>query len=559
MRRFGWVLVLVGCCWPPGRRTCACATSPTTCCPRPARSRRRSWDERSTLAVAGAGHAARRCCSGFAAAVATGLRRRRRPPPACRALRRAVYPLLIASQSVPVVAVAPILVIYLGFGLAPKVLIVALVCFFPITVNTLDGLERVDPEYRRMMRTLDADPLAGVPPRRAALSPCPACSPAAAIAASYSAVAALFAEYAGGSGGLADSMRNGFDTPLVGAAIVAARRSCRWRCSALVTLAERLALPWAPAAGRLPSYTPFAGEPAGAERARMPRRPAEPDLGHASEGMQAMFRRPSPPRCSPRLVAGVRQRRRQRRLRAARQPAPTPVDAAARLVPEPRPRRASTRRWTKGHVRRADGLAVETAAAVRRGRPGQAGRRRPGGPRHLVRAGAVLRPAAGRAGGRRRRARAHGAQLDHRPRRTTASQTSPTCGARRSARTAPKSTAAYLDTVLDHAGLDPESDVNRVDVGFNLVPRAALREGRRGDRRVPEHRGRAARGPRACDPVVFPVDEHGVPRYDELVLIANRDRLGRRRRVPRAPCGGSSRARSGHRVGEGASGRGRST
>ena len=71
-------------------------------------------------------------------------------------LRRAFYPLLVASQTVPVIAIAPILVVWLGFGLGPKLAIVALVCFFPITVNTLDGLRSVDPELPRMMRTLDA-------------------------------------------------------------------------------------------------------------------------------------------------------------------------------------------------------------------------------------------------------------------------------------------------------------------------------------------------------------------------------------------------------------------
>ena len=71
-------------------------------------------------------------------------------------LRRAFYPLLIASQTVPVIAIAPILVVWLGFGIGPKLVIIALVCFFPITVNTLDGLRSVDPELPRMMRTLDA-------------------------------------------------------------------------------------------------------------------------------------------------------------------------------------------------------------------------------------------------------------------------------------------------------------------------------------------------------------------------------------------------------------------
>ena len=81
-------------------------------------------------------------------------------------LRRAFYPLLVASQTVPVIAIAPILVVWLGFGIGPKLAIIALVCFFPITVNTLDGLRSVDPELPRMMRTLDAEPLADPAPGR---------------------------------------------------------------------------------------------------------------------------------------------------------------------------------------------------------------------------------------------------------------------------------------------------------------------------------------------------------------------------------------------------------
>ena len=61
-------------------------------------------------------------------------------------LRRAFYPLLVASQTVPIVVVAPILVVWLGFGIGPKLAIIALICFFPITVNTLDGLRSVDPD-----------------------------------------------------------------------------------------------------------------------------------------------------------------------------------------------------------------------------------------------------------------------------------------------------------------------------------------------------------------------------------------------------------------------------
>ena len=161
-------------------------------------------------------------------------------------LRRAVYPLLVASQSVPVVAVAPVLVIYLGFGLAPKVVIVALVCFFPVTVNALDGLRSVDPEYLRVMRTLRASRAAIF--RRVELPwALPSVFSGARVAASYAAVAALFAEYAGGSSGLGETMQTAtaqLDAPLVGAAVVVLA-GLALALFAAVSAAERIAIPWA--------------------------------------------------------------------------------------------------------------------------------------------------------------------------------------------------------------------------------------------------------------------------------------------------------------------------
>ena len=71
-------------------------------------------------------------------------------------LRRATYPLLVASQTIPIVVIAPILVVWFGYGIGPKLAIVALVCFFPIAVNTADGLRAVDPDAVKLMRTLDA-------------------------------------------------------------------------------------------------------------------------------------------------------------------------------------------------------------------------------------------------------------------------------------------------------------------------------------------------------------------------------------------------------------------
>ncbi len=73
-----------------------------------------------------------------------------------RTLERAVYPFVIASQTIPVIAIAPLLLIWLGYGVGPKVVVVALIAFFPIVVNTVDGLRSADADMVNMMRTLGA-------------------------------------------------------------------------------------------------------------------------------------------------------------------------------------------------------------------------------------------------------------------------------------------------------------------------------------------------------------------------------------------------------------------
>jgi putative hydroxymethylpyrimidine transport system permease protein len=116
-------------------------------------------------------------------------------------LRRAFYPLLVASQTIPPVAIAPILVVWFGFGLGPKVLLIALVCFFPITVNTLDGLRSVDPQLITMMRTLGAGrwQILGRVELPSAL---PFFFSGTKIAIAVAVIGAVFAEWAGASSGL---------------------------------------------------------------------------------------------------------------------------------------------------------------------------------------------------------------------------------------------------------------------------------------------------------------------------------------------------------------------
>ncbi|MGQ4809911.1 Riboflavin transport system permease protein RibX [Candidatus Entotheonellaceae bacterium PAL068K] len=72
-------------------------------------------------------------------------------------VERAVYPLVIASQTIPVLAIAPLLIVWFGYGLTPKVIVVALIVFFPIVVNTVDGLKSVDPDAVNLLKILRAN------------------------------------------------------------------------------------------------------------------------------------------------------------------------------------------------------------------------------------------------------------------------------------------------------------------------------------------------------------------------------------------------------------------
>ncbi len=76
-----------------------------------------------------------------------------------RTLERAIYPFVIASQTIPIIVIAPMLLIWVGYGLAPKVIVVALISFFPIVVNMVDGLKSVDRDMVNLMRTLGANRL----------------------------------------------------------------------------------------------------------------------------------------------------------------------------------------------------------------------------------------------------------------------------------------------------------------------------------------------------------------------------------------------------------------
>jgi putative hydroxymethylpyrimidine transport system permease protein len=163
-----------------------------------------------------------------------------------RTLRRATYPLLVASQTIPIVIVAPLLVVWLGYDLAPKLAIVGLICFFPVVVTTLDGLAGVDPDLRKLMRTLDASRLQTLRHVEAPAA-LPALLSGAKIAVTVAVIGAVLAEQAGSSNGLGHLILQSipqFETARSWAAVVVLAAFAIVLFGALA-LAELRLVPWA--------------------------------------------------------------------------------------------------------------------------------------------------------------------------------------------------------------------------------------------------------------------------------------------------------------------------
>ena len=116
-------------------------------------------------------------------------------------VKKAFYPLIVLSQTVPVIAIAPLLVLWLGYGISPRIVLVTVMCFFPITVGLLDGFSRCDTDCINLLRTMNAKrhqiffhaklPFA-MPYFFSALK----------ISASYAVVGAVISEWMGGNTGL---------------------------------------------------------------------------------------------------------------------------------------------------------------------------------------------------------------------------------------------------------------------------------------------------------------------------------------------------------------------
>lgn len=159
--------------------------------------------------------------------------------------RRVLYPVLVVSQTVPMVVLAPLLLIWFGFGLTPKVVVVALIVFFPVLVSTVSGIDGADRDLVDLVRSMGAGPrqvlrLVRVP------SAVPAFFAGLRIAAAYTIGGAVIAEYMGGSSGLGVFIKRSHDSYNVDRIFVAVVVIGLLTAAlfAAVDLAARCASPW---------------------------------------------------------------------------------------------------------------------------------------------------------------------------------------------------------------------------------------------------------------------------------------------------------------------------
>lgn len=162
-----------------------------------------------------------------------------------RAIQRSFYPYAVFFQTVPIIAIAPLLVIWFGVGLQSKVLICALIVFFPILINTVVGLRAIEPELHELMRSLRATPWQmfiklDVP------GALPVWLGGLKVGATLSVIGAVVGEFVGadrGLGFLINFARGQYDMPLVFVG-VSALVVIALALYGLVSLAERWLLAW---------------------------------------------------------------------------------------------------------------------------------------------------------------------------------------------------------------------------------------------------------------------------------------------------------------------------
>jgi len=160
-------------------------------------------------------------------------------------VKKAVYPLIITSQTIPIITIAPLFAIWFGFGYLPKIVIVVLVCFFPITISLLEGLSSVDPELLNLIKSMGASKveLYKIVKIPAAL---PSFFSGLKISATYSIMGATIGEWVGGKKGLGVYMmrvKQSFATDKVFAAIIIITLLSIMLLK-LISFIEKKSMPW---------------------------------------------------------------------------------------------------------------------------------------------------------------------------------------------------------------------------------------------------------------------------------------------------------------------------
>ncbi|CAM2809973.1 ABC transporter permease [Prescottella defluvii] len=160
-------------------------------------------------------------------------------------LRRAFVPLFVISQTLPIIAIAPLMIIWFGFGLMPKILVIALATFFPMAIGLIEGFASTDRDAGALLRSMGASRWQQFRYVRLP-SALPRFFTALRIGITYAVVGAVFAEYVGATSGLGIYMsiqKNSFRTDLVLAAVLvtATISIALYLCTYAI---ERVVAPW---------------------------------------------------------------------------------------------------------------------------------------------------------------------------------------------------------------------------------------------------------------------------------------------------------------------------
>jgi NitT/TauT family transport system permease protein len=160
---------------------------------------------------------------------------------------KALYPLVVLFQNVPKVALAPIFILWFGYDLAPKVVLIVVIAFFPVAIDMLAGLQSVEPSFVALMQSVGAG-RSEILRRVRVPHSLPHLMAGLKVAITFSVIGAIVGEFAGASAGLGYVIQfasTQLDTPLVFAALVVVSVLGLFFYY-LVEFAERLLVPWSP-------------------------------------------------------------------------------------------------------------------------------------------------------------------------------------------------------------------------------------------------------------------------------------------------------------------------